>query len=453
MTHTNIFRFMLPAVGALMLTTACSFEQEDYFDESASLRITHMNDNIKSILVSQSQGANNGWVIQYFVAGTDDYNFEGFNLFGRFFDSGKVTLAGNHRYLRNGNANQYTEASSTYEMLAEEGPVLSFNTWNDVLTVFEDPVNPQAAPTVLSNDGEGMNGDHNLVLRTFSDNELTFRGQRHSANIRFIPCSMPWQDYINAVNELKSKIATSTLTSYYVTNGTDTMYFSGLNRGVFNYCDRVYDPLQNKVVSCVFTPNGFRLQHTDSLGSNRFQEFTVDADSTCLVSEDGSVKVIATWDDYIVDRTDLWRMDESLFSAEQQSLFEQIAAELKSFNRNYVLDGIYMGQSVGANSVTGIVIGFYANATTAKLSTAGIAMPVTRPAFGQMLVEYDPESDSDRNMTNFTNRGLDVEDLLRAFAVTLQGTYTITPNNYFLPTGATFTPVSGGVAFKLDYQE
>ncbi|MBR3400190.1 MAG: DUF4302 domain-containing protein, partial [Prevotella sp.] len=100
----HIINTSLMCATAAMLSTSCTFEQEDFFDESASLRITHLNEDIQSRLVEQSTGENNGWVIQYFVAGTDELDFEGFNLFGRFYKDNKVTLASNHRYLRNGNA-------------------------------------------------------------------------------------------------------------------------------------------------------------------------------------------------------------------------------------------------------------------------------------------------------------------------------------------------------------
>ena len=97
-----LFRTTLGMMALAAIATSCTFEQDDYFDETASLRVTHINENIKQRLVDQSAEGNYGWVMQYFVAGTDDYSFEGFNLFGRYFDDGKVTLAGNHRFLRNG---------------------------------------------------------------------------------------------------------------------------------------------------------------------------------------------------------------------------------------------------------------------------------------------------------------------------------------------------------------
>ena len=431
------FSFAICQLALTGVLSSCSFEQEDYFPESASLRITHLNEQLQERLVAQSDtnAQKYGWVIQYFVAGTDDASFEGFNIFGRFYDNGRATLASNHRFLRNGNANKYTEHSSFYEMLAEEGPVLSFNTWNDILTVLEDPVSPSIAPATISPDGEGMNGDHNLVLTNYSDTSIVFRGERHGAVTRFIPCDRPWKDYMEAVAKTKSDITSAFITSYYVTNGTDTMYFSGLSRGYFNYCDRVIDPLSNRVLSCVFTPQGLRLQRPDSLMANTFQEFRIAEDSTCLVSENGDVRVLACWDNYIVNvRTTVWDFDQDQLSDNQKSLLEQIDAELKKANKNYSLASIGIGRSSGKNAVNGIVVKFYTNTAKSKSNTAGLALNVAKPLFGQMRIAVAEEPAVDGNMASISAKN-DVAELVRQFAQSLAGTYNIVPNSYFHPTG------------------
>lgn len=445
-----LFRTTLGMMALAAIATSCTFEQDDYFDETASLRVTHINENIKQRLVDQSAEGNYGWVMQYFVAGTDDYSFEGFNLFGRYFDDGKVTLAGNHRFLRNGRANKYTEFTSTFRMLAEEGPVLSFDTWNDVLTVFEDPVDPSAAPGTIVNNGEGMFGDHNLVLKSFEPDELLFLGERHRSEARFIPCDRPWADYMAAVDANKSHIATSQLTSYYVTNSVDTMYFVGLNKGVFTYCERIEDPLQKKTLSCVFTPDGFRINHVDSLGSCTFQEFTLAEDGSRLLSEDGQTQVIACWDNYIVAHTAVWKLDPALFSAQQQTLYDQIDAAAKVFNAAWSLESIGIGKSSGSNAINGLVLTFYTNAAKTKTNTAGVALTITRTAYGQAQITYTAENPVDKNMEALVKRSPDMEPLARSFAATLDGTYAMTPDDYFLPTGVLFTAASGGTTFKLN---
>lgn len=442
--------FALCISAASLLLTSCTFEQDDYFDETAALRVTHINNSIKKQLVDQSAEGKYGWVIQYFVSGTDDYDFEGFNLFGRFYDDNKVTLASNHRFLRNGNANKYTEHTSTFKMLAEEGPVLSFDTWNDILTVFEDPVDPTQAPGTIANNGEGMFGDHNLVLSAFKDDEVLFRGERHRAEIRFIPCDRPWTDYMAAVTENKNHIATSQLTSYYVTNGVDTLYFSGLNKGVFVYGERLVDPLKKKTLSCVFTPNGFRINHVDSIGDNAFHEFFLADDKTKLLSEDGKTQVIACWDQYIVNHTAIWKLDESQFSSEQKTLYDQIDAAAKVFNSSWSLAYIGIGKSSSSPAVQGLALVFYTNAAKTKTNNAGLALTMSRPSYGQMQIVCTAENKVDKNMETIKKKSPDMESLARAFAATLNGTYEMTPDNYFLPASAQFKAVSGGTNFKLN---
>lgn len=445
----HIINTSLMCATAAMLSTSCTFEQEDFFDESASLRITHLNEDIQSRLVEQSTGENNGWVIQYFVAGTDELDFEGFNLFGRFYKDNKVTLASNHRYLRNGNANKYTEHTSHYEMLAEEGPVLSFNTWNDILTVFEDPVSPTSAPGSLVKDGVGMNGDHNLVLKSFNDDEIVFRGERHSALVRFVPCDRSFEEYIAAVNEFKNSITSNTMNNFIVTNGTDTMYFAGLNKGLFGYYDRLNDPLKRKTLSCVFTPNGFLLNRVDSLGAQTFQEFTMAEDKQKLLSEDGETKVVSMWQDYIITNTTLWKFDTSVFSAEQTSLFEQINEEIKKHNANWSLESIGMGKSTGGGAVNGLVFTFYTNAAKTRTNTVGLAITKKKTGDAEIQIIADASDKIDNNMKSVCKKATNLEALARSFAATLNGTYSVTPDNYFIPTGGTYTAVNGGTTFVL----
>ena len=59
----NISLLPLFALAIILLNTSCRFEEDEYFDKSASLRVLATNEELKSLLVNQSSGANNGWVI------------------------------------------------------------------------------------------------------------------------------------------------------------------------------------------------------------------------------------------------------------------------------------------------------------------------------------------------------------------------------------------------------
>ena len=449
MKKIHLNKFLLAGMvccGIASLFTSCRFEEDDYFDESASLRVEHAIDQVRDNLSS----AENGWVMQYFC-GTGVAHFEGFNLFAKFDKNGKVTIAGNHRFLRDGNANKYTEANSLYSLLLEDGPVLAFNTWNDVLTPFVDPVAYYAAPNSLVKDGEGMQGDHNFVVMSNSDNEIILRGERHSAEVRLVKCDRSWADYIADTETMKNSFTNSSINEYYViNNNNDTLYFSGLRNGRFRYTEDLVKGVKLDSLSCVFTPNGCRTEHTDSIGSCKFHEFKMAEDKTCLKNEDGSVKVIAYWDNYIVKHTAVWKLDASLFSAEQTSLFNQIDAELKKHNANWSLESIGIGKSTGSNAIVGLVLTFYTSTAKTKTNTAGLAMTMSRPAYGQITINCTAEDKIDKNMETIKKKATELENLTRSFAATLNGTYQITPDSYFLPTGGQFDAVSGGTSFKLN---
>ena len=450
MIKMNIRYLTLGVVLAATALVGCThFEEDDLFDESAALRSTHFNEQLQSRLVAQSGAENYGWVIQYYVAGNEDTDFEGFNLFGNFYENGKVTLAGNHRFLRDGNAGNYTEFSSLYEVLKEEGPVLAFNSWNDILTVFVDPVDPSAAPGSIVKDGEGMGGDQNLVFQSYEKDDIVFRGERHSAEVRFVPCDRPWQTYIDDTEANKKRITNTTVTSYYVVCGTDTLYFKNLRSGIVTYCERVNDPLFASTVTCVFTPNGFCLQHKNKIGKTSFQKFSLTEDKTRLMSENDSVQVIATWDNYIVNaRNAIWNFDQNKFSDEQKTLLTQIAAEFKKYNKNYALAEVGLGRSSGADAVRGLVFTFYTNSAKTKTNTAGLSLTTSRPSFGKMQVLYSDSEKADKNLTTFNNKS-NAEAVVRQFAATLPGTYEIVPDDYFLPTACELYAVGGGNNYTL----
>jgi len=139
-----------------------------------------------------------------------------------------------------------------------------------------------------------------------------------------------------------------------------------------------------------------------------------------------------------------------LFTAEQKELFDKINSEIKTFNTAWSLASFGIGQSSGSNKVIGLVLTFYTNAAKTKTNTAGVSLTMKRTGMGQVNISHTQEDKVDKNMENIVKKAPEVETFVRSFANLLNGTYNITPDNYFLPTGAMFTAVSGGSTFKLN---
>ena len=440
------------AFATIALAGCSQFQEDNLFDESAALRIEHNAEKLQNILVD----APNGWVLQYYT-GRGISVFEGFNLFAKFERSGKVTLAGDHRFLRNGNAGKYTEHSSLYELIREDGLVLAFNTWNDVLTPFVDPVAFWAAPDILVKDGEGMQGDQNLVVKFMSENQIILRGERYDAEVRLVKADRDWQTYIADTKAMKERFTSDDIDSYYITAGDQTMYVVGLKNGRYRISERVKNPLKVDSLSCCFTPYGFRNESVDTLAGHIFQEFKMAEDGSALLSEDGSVRIIATWDTNLAESDEVMWFDGETLSADLKAKYDQLMAVLETANKVYS-PRIGIGRSAltsGANGVVGLVIEWYSNRRLTKpsLTRGGLTMKRSVPVMGQMTITYEENSTTDNDMKDLLDKDAALVDLVRGFAAALAGTYQMTPNNNFVPTEVLFQSLEGESSFKLKKDE
>ena len=440
------------AFATIALAGCSQFQEDNLFEESAALRIEHNAEKLQNILVD----APNGWVLQYYT-GRGISVFEGFNLFAKFERSGKVTLAGDHRFLRNGNAGKYTEHSSLYELIREDGLVLAFNTWNDVLTPFVDPVAFWAAPDILVKDGEGMQGDQNLVVKFMSENQIILRGERYDAEVRLVKADRDWQTYIADTKAMKERFTSDDIDSYYITAGDQTMYVVGLKNGRYRISERVKNPLKVDSLSCCFTPYGFRNESVDTLAGHIFQEFKMAEDGSALLSEDGSVRIIATWDTNLAESDEVMWFDGETLSADLEAKYDQLMAVLETANKVYS-PRIGIGRSAltsGANSVVGLVIEWYSNRRLTKpsLTRGGLTMKRSVPVMGQMTITYEENSTTDNDMKDLLDKDAALVDLVRGFAAALAGTYQMTPNNNFVPTEVLFQSLEGESSFKLKEDE
>jgi hypothetical protein len=223
------------------------------------------------------------------------------------------------------------------------------------------------------------------------------------------------------------------------------MYFVGLHRGIFRYCERVNDPLRVDSLACCFTPDGFRLEHENTLGENTFQEFKLSDDKTCLWNEDGTVKVFAMWEAYLAETTKIIWIDSESLSDNLKAIYDELDAALKANNRNYSLARIGIGKTTNANNVTGLVIQWYTNTRKTSTAMGGLALKRSVPAEGQITITCAEDANLDNNMKN---RSAKVIEVVRKLGAALAGTYNITPENYFTPDEASYISLDGNTSFS-----
>jgi len=167
MNKKNIFIYFLLALPLLL--TSCLKDQEDLFTDSASARTTKYLAEVQDVLTS----AENGWLLNYYPDREQSYGGAVYTL---QFDDEQVTVASEIA----GDPN-YTE-TSTYILNNEDGPVLMFDTYNQLMHYFATPSGSSGAGGY-----EAYDGDFIFIILGISEdkNTITLKGNR-SGNIMYM---------------------------------------------------------------------------------------------------------------------------------------------------------------------------------------------------------------------------------------------------------------------------
>lgn len=177
--------YLLMVLPALLLQS-CLKDQEDVFDTPSSIRMQEVLDNAKRVLTSSEQG----WVFDYYPDRNQSY---GGYVYTVKFDSKEVT-AGFEL------APGVTE-TSLYKLTNDNGPVLTFDSYNTLLHFFATP---------SSSAYEGMDGDFEFVIMSVTDDLITLRGKRTGNTMYMRRLTKDPVEYINAVSAISDNIITAT---------------------------------------------------------------------------------------------------------------------------------------------------------------------------------------------------------------------------------------------------
>ena len=160
---------------ALLAATfaACSRDEESLFDKSAAERAREAVENAFDVLTT----AENGWEMAYFP--NLEADAKGYNMVLKFNKNGNVSVTAKNMATT---ANKImTDTASTWVVKSDYGPLLSFDTYNDVFHAFSDP----------GNDGAGMLGDYEFLILKATPELVLLKGKKHSAYTVMRPMKNP----------------------------------------------------------------------------------------------------------------------------------------------------------------------------------------------------------------------------------------------------------------------
>ena len=142
---------------------ACSRDEESLFEDSAAIRAQKAVDNAFDVLTSTE----NGWEMAYFP--NLEADAKGYNMVLKFNKNGNVSVTAKNATTTGNKI--VTDTASTWAVKSDYGPILTFDTYNDVFHAFSDP----------KEDGAGLLGDYEFLILKATPELVLLKGKKHSA--------------------------------------------------------------------------------------------------------------------------------------------------------------------------------------------------------------------------------------------------------------------------------
>lgn len=232
--------------GVSLFASCSPSEEADLFDKSAAERLNEASELYTQRLLA----ADNGWMMQYYPQNSSSPYIGTGYLIGLKFNKDMSVTVGMNNWLTD---NQYTEDTSVWEVITDNGPVLTFNSYNDCMHAFSTP-ETVVLPNGTSNEtslGTGLGGDYEFIVTEAPEDGsyVLLKGKKRATYnmLTPIPAGMTASEYIT---ELK------TVANTYFPNGNPT--FDVLHKG-----DSLYKVIGCDSICSIYPYNGDVITQSD----------------------------------------------------------------------------------------------------------------------------------------------------------------------------------------------
>ena len=206
----------LVLIGLFAATmVACSRDEESLFDKPAAQRAQEAITNAFDVLTSNEAG----WEMAYFP--NLEASAKGYNMVLKFSKNGNVSVTAKNATTTMNKI--MTDTASTWAVKSDYGPILTFDTYNDVFHAFSDP----------GNDGAGLLGDYEFLILKATPDLVLLKGKKHSAYSVMRPMkNSDLTAYFTACEKMQTNLFGNN-NIVTLTQGNDKMYLYNGAEGQF----------------------------------------------------------------------------------------------------------------------------------------------------------------------------------------------------------------------------
>lgn len=337
----------------MLAFTACQSEEDDLFDSSAAERLAAS----KITYTQRLPQATAGWAMEFYPTNASSgYRGQGYLMLAKFNTDKSVTIGMNNIMTDY----EYKEDTSLWEVIADQGPVLSFNTYNQCLHYFADPA--------IYDTGLGFEGDYEFEIISLPENAefAMLKGKKRSTYVRMtrLEEGTDFEEYLQEVQTFNNTVFPSTAPNKNVMAFSDKNYIlSSAYTGFMN----LYPEGEDSIITAtdhafLITKKGddFYLRFRDafSLGEedDKIQELVYDKENDSFRGVENSQYIIHGANPYIFFSNALcdghrWQLSRSSDMSESMAaIFEEMFNGFKAYNRNFALQNVIFSQIVKESS-------------------------------------------------------------------------------------------------------
>lgn len=254
--------------------TSCLMEEKDLFDKTPAERIDSFISEYNELLASSEDG----WLLEYYPH--EDMIYGGYAYILQF--SNKEVTA----YFQLDNSIN-TPVTSLYKTTYDDGPVLTFDNFNENLHYFSNPSPSQY---------QALHGDYEFKINGKSEDgsKIYLQGRRTFNNYTLVKFSGDPVEYFTKLKAVENGMFGP---SYDLTMN-ETVYPCSIKDNIFSLVYTIGGNAEGETPETVnisspfcYTPEGISFIEPVEIEGNSYTKFIYDAESTTLKTEDGKISI------------------------------------------------------------------------------------------------------------------------------------------------------------------
>lgn len=197
--------YIIPLVASAALTLgSCEESAGGIFEQSAAERLEQSKKDYTEAICAEG----GIWEFQYFA----NHDEPGYIFVCEFTADGAVVIHTDHKWINN----TYQSEKSLWQVISDNGSVLTFNSYNALFHIFSDPANivgPDAPTNESKEDidetGYGHEGDYEFMLMDYDGQSIRMMGKKRAltAWLHRLPADVDIQAHLKSISDVRNSFS------------------------------------------------------------------------------------------------------------------------------------------------------------------------------------------------------------------------------------------------------